>query len=1350
MNEEYIINQDGFLSQYHGEGGDVVIPEGVTRIGSLAFSGCQSLVSISIPQSVTTIEGGAFKHCHQLTSVSVLGDVSWIPYDAFKDCDRLSSVRLPASVTEIGRSAFEGCSALESIDLPASVRTIRTCAFADCFSLRAIELPEGAYEIGGGAFENCKALTSLSLPSTMSKIGQDAFLGSGIREIELPPSMAVGDRGRFLADIGVFDENGCAIEDGVLYKCVPKGEVLRVPDGVRVIEKDVLSRLFGYYVRQKPTRIVFPDSLTSIKDNHIPSTVAVDLPQDFLRRNIDLSVSTLECLLQGPWGASLSQDDRVRLWFFRSSPVANNMAAAAVNADPNAAVESFLRILSERVTEPFALKAAEFVFSHKEVIREELIRQLYAFFREKKIKKAAGLLANVLDKKGSTDGEGAPVDPIEAFCKEKFVEYYLDQALTKSHFTIKSNAVRYKEGGQYAPDFVVKCVIAPYLEQLTERPTHTSEYRTAISPFRIRPDADYVAAALDREDLLRLLRDRVPVDQAYTSPQALAPLCRFGTDADVDRVISAMNKWSKWGSYGKSGRSAIIVARGAVLLSDTRAAAIYADKVGLLRYYANLHGTDAEILHEKQLADFGLDENGVKVYDLGNATIEVSLGRNLALTLYDRDTGKVVNALPKRGADPDKYQKASDSLSDMKKNLKKVVKARSEELLGRFLFESRVSQDAQHWKDSYLKIPLLHRIAELIVWRQGESRFTLDKEGARDVTGAAYEIGDEDVYIAHPMSMTQAEVAAWQRYFTEEGLTQPFDQIWEPVVDTDAVTPDRYKGVRFPFYRFKGQEKHGIRVDDQSYFEDGRYYRNVRIELSGLQSVVERVEGSVDRIDANDLYEIGHLSVPRRSYVANHVLAYLDKITVISRIYQDDPSIRSMLDEFTSVQIDEFLSIASEKQCVKVMALLLDHKNKHFAHVDPLNTLTFDLPEEAPTRLADLPAEESLSEAEAQIDAFVTQLRERCAGIPHKRTLSAIVSENRDLVIPVTETVLLRIKGVGWNDYLMQEGILAVPKPVKGKKEASAAALKRLEKERQKAEKEREKMALAAEKEAAREMAYDLGLEHLEEQVRANGAFASFAAVTNAFTKSGVSWAAFLHAAEARGITDVEQALRERGIIEKTEDRLDRAVAALKVRYDILPKQTSIKALLDENPDLESDLTDHAARFWKQKSLKDYLLQEGILLPEERGDISEGVKYRPGEEPEDIKNRLDRLFSKFAVAFPDKKYFGLSSTHKKWGEAVTDLYRKLGYRSGADFLAAYGYTPADGVTGGRPKKDYGTILEQVKAKYPDGPVWTSVQELIDDNPDVPELNTLRAKSQQIFGCKFLDYCIQYGLLKAKA
>ena len=110
----------------------VIIGNGVTTIGSSAFSDCDSLTSVTIPNSVTTIGSGAFFSCFSLTSVTIGNSVTTIGHGAFYGCSSLTSVTIGNSVTEIGYYAFSGCSSLTSVTIPNSVTTIGYYAFSDC------------------------------------------------------------------------------------------------------------------------------------------------------------------------------------------------------------------------------------------------------------------------------------------------------------------------------------------------------------------------------------------------------------------------------------------------------------------------------------------------------------------------------------------------------------------------------------------------------------------------------------------------------------------------------------------------------------------------------------------------------------------------------------------------------------------------------------------------------------------------------------------------------------------------------------------------------------------------------------------------------------------------------------------------------------------------------------------------------------------------------------------------------------------------------------------------------------------------------------------------------------------
>ena len=95
----------------------VVIEDGVTSIGELAFYKCSSLTNITIPDSVTCIEYAAFHGCSSLSSITIPNSVTSIGIYAFVVCSSLTSITIPDGVTSIGYGAFSDCSSLKTISL---------------------------------------------------------------------------------------------------------------------------------------------------------------------------------------------------------------------------------------------------------------------------------------------------------------------------------------------------------------------------------------------------------------------------------------------------------------------------------------------------------------------------------------------------------------------------------------------------------------------------------------------------------------------------------------------------------------------------------------------------------------------------------------------------------------------------------------------------------------------------------------------------------------------------------------------------------------------------------------------------------------------------------------------------------------------------------------------------------------------------------------------------------------------------------------------------------------------------------------------------------------------------------
>lgn len=91
----------------------LIIEEGVTNIGNVAFTYCHNLSSVTIPNSVTSIGSYSFEWCG-LDSVTIPDSVRSIGHFAFTGC-KMSSVNIPSSVTSIGTGIFSSCSSLTNI-----------------------------------------------------------------------------------------------------------------------------------------------------------------------------------------------------------------------------------------------------------------------------------------------------------------------------------------------------------------------------------------------------------------------------------------------------------------------------------------------------------------------------------------------------------------------------------------------------------------------------------------------------------------------------------------------------------------------------------------------------------------------------------------------------------------------------------------------------------------------------------------------------------------------------------------------------------------------------------------------------------------------------------------------------------------------------------------------------------------------------------------------------------------------------------------------------------------------------------------------------------------------------------
>ncbi|MCR5611188.1 MAG: leucine-rich repeat protein [Clostridiales bacterium] len=276
---------EGFASGVN----EIVIADGVTRVGSGAFSGCTECTSLRISASVTSIGSGAFSDCAKLSdvcyggtaedwadisigddnapldaaefhygeaglasgalsdgirwelgfdgtlTVNGAGDMPDLAYDQPAPWEdhkgRIKRVVIGDGVGRIGEYSFQGSPALTEAVIAGSVVSIGRSAFASCSVLSGVVLSEGVETIGSYAFSNCDFIAEIDIPASVTSIASDAFYScSGLSAIRV----AEGNR-------------SYRSEGGVLYS-FDMSTILLFPAGIA-----------GSFT--------VPDSVTSVGDN---------------------------------------------------------------------------------------------------------------------------------------------------------------------------------------------------------------------------------------------------------------------------------------------------------------------------------------------------------------------------------------------------------------------------------------------------------------------------------------------------------------------------------------------------------------------------------------------------------------------------------------------------------------------------------------------------------------------------------------------------------------------------------------------------------------------------------------------------------------------------------------------------------------------------------------------------------------------------------------------------------------------------------------------------------------------------------------------------------------------------
>lgn len=285
--------KDGVLLGYYGLGGDIVLPNTVTKIGDDALKGNDNIVSITIPGSVKDIGNNAFEGCTKLervifTNPEETNENLIIRLSAFQNCKKLTECEIPARAYQVVGNIFKDCTSLTEVKVNAANPYYFTQEgvlfgpalvnyepqYNDAYALQSYPAGrQGAYtipsEVNGkeidqiwtSGFEGAVGLTDITIPASIGRLGTAAFESTGLTHVTIPDTVQQVDPAVFqncTSLVSVKLPNGITEIDQYLFANCISLQHVDMPDTITKIN------IYAFHNCTSLTSLALPKGLTSL------------------------------------------------------------------------------------------------------------------------------------------------------------------------------------------------------------------------------------------------------------------------------------------------------------------------------------------------------------------------------------------------------------------------------------------------------------------------------------------------------------------------------------------------------------------------------------------------------------------------------------------------------------------------------------------------------------------------------------------------------------------------------------------------------------------------------------------------------------------------------------------------------------------------------------------------------------------------------------------------------------------------------------------------------------------------------------------------------------------------------
>lgn len=763
-------------------------------------------------------------------------------------------------------------------------------------------IPEGVTTIEYWAFGGCKQLEEIVLPSTLTTIASEVFALCPLKTI----SFTYGCPNMIDATVWSFQgtpwhkeymkKNEFFILGKLLLDHKSGSKTVTVPEGIEIIGRDA-------FCGEPIIELVIPSTVKSIQNGAFASCnklksitfhsnlklendVFYDKIPSSLLDNIEsiypyFSDKLIKKYLLVPkvW-QKISPKVQAEIFIkYQAKPFVALYKKCINDIQAEALYNSLVAILPQKATVKDCNNVASCMILLSTVISGEKLEKLYSWLiSQKNAEKALDLLKeNVLiaDKLNSIEIDEDISPTAEQITKKALIDEKIDvkgvleKLKTYYGITPKELPTLLSKDGKPLAEFVIAYLLTAHEEGKKKKSQIVVEPK--IKTAGVTETVQAIINELDFvnfESTIFEIVNTLYLHSGTSKKKYLAyPICRYANEELMKNLTQIAPSWLV-------NLNAIFkYFYKASFYNNTKSAMLFIDSNNGLNEYAKIRGTTAQNIRDSKLACF-----------------------------------------------------ESDNDAKLKKAL---IKNHNRALFRMFLSGEEYS--VKNWIDAYLKNPLLKNLAQHIVWSQGNKTFLPSSKGLIQSNDTLYELTEQNIKIAHPIEIDSAVLTEWQKLFAKRQLKQPFEQIWEPVINVETFSKTRFAKTPIPYSIFDNEVDRGITIKKFNECND------VYIYFKDCNVQIERLDFTKHFVDNNDRFLIKSFDFEEFNRQTNHIIAYLDIATAKQRVLIDDVTVNDVIESLSYAKIIELISLANANNATNVLAMLLDFKNKKFADFDPMD-----------------------------------------------------------------------------------------------------------------------------------------------------------------------------------------------------------------------------------------------------------------------------------------------------------------------------------------------------------------------------------------------------------------------------